>query len=68
MFDKAINTHCLYNVIMTLSSFDKCLGFRLEIDDFTKIVPSVFGPFKDHYQKLLACIKIVFKRDLERIV
>ena len=40
---------------------DKCLGFRLElVDQFTKIVPSAFGPFIGHHQELLACVKSVF--------
>ena len=45
MFDSIIKTQ--YNFINNLSSFlIKCLGFRLElVDEFTKIVPSVFGPF-----------------------
>ena len=34
------------------------------MDEFTKIVPSAFGPFIGHYQGLLACIKSVFLRVL----
>ena len=30
------------------------------MDEFTKIVPSAFGPFIGHPQGILACIKIVF--------
>ncbi len=31
------------------------------VDEFNKIVPSVFGPFIGHHQGLLACIKSVLK-------
>ena len=42
---------------------DKCLGFRLElVDEFTKILPSDSGHFIGHSQRLLACIKNIFKR------
>ena len=41
---------------------DKCLGFRFElVDEFTKIVPSAFGPFIGQHQRSLACVKSVFK-------
>ena len=53
---------CLYNLIKILSCF---LGFRLEFtDEFTKIVPSAFGPFIGHHQGFLACVKsVVFKNE-----
>ena len=39
---------------------DKCLSFRLElVDEFPKIVPSAFGLFIGHHQRLLACIRCV---------
>ena len=61
------DTFCLYNFIKILSSFT-CLGFRLElVDEFTKIVPTAFGPFIGPHQGLLACIKIVFERVFERV-
>ena len=31
------------------------------MDEFTKIVPSVFGPFIGHHQGSFACVKSVFK-------
>ena len=31
------------------------------VDEFIKIVPSAFGPFIGHHQRLLACVKNVFK-------
>ena len=59
-----VGQYCLYKFIKVLSSFpDMCLGFRLElVDEFTKIVPSDFGPFLGHHQGLLACVKIVFDK------
>ena len=54
---------CVYGMpaIFHLSVFpDKCLGFREElVDEFTKIVPSAFGPFIGHHQGLLSCVKNV---------
>ena len=46
---------------MILLSFpDKCFGFRLElVDELTEIVPSAFGPFIGHHQRMFASIKIV---------
>ena len=41
---------------------EKCLGFSLELmDEFTKIIPSAFGPFIGHHQGFLSCAKSVFK-------
>ena len=31
------------------------------MDEFTKIVPSSFGPFLGHHQELFACVMSVFK-------
>ena len=58
------DTFYLYNFIKILSSFliSVLVSF---MDEFTKIVPCVFGPFISHHQGLLARKKNVFKRVFE---
>ena len=36
------------------------------MDEFTKILPIAFGPFIDHHQGLLACIKKCLLKSFER--
>ena len=35
------------------------------VDEFTKIIPSAFGPFIGHHQMLLARVKSVLKEDFK---
>ena len=55
------DTFCLCNSIKILSTFLMSY-FKLKfVDDFTKIVPSVFGPYICHHQGLFACVKRFLK-------
>ena len=67
MFDYLIKIHFVNKILLRSFKFpNKCLGFRLElVDEFTKIVPSAFGPFIGYHQGSLACIKSVFKELLK---
>ena len=44
------------------------IGFRLElVDEFTKVIPSSFGPFIGHHQGLLACVKSIFFKEFLKV-
>ena len=57
-FDYKIKAYFVY--IISLGSFpDNSFGFRLELaDEYTEIVPSVFGRFIGYHQGIFACFKV----------
>ena len=57
-----IKTHFVNIILLDPLKFpDKCLGFRLKLEDeFTKIVPSSFGPFIGHNRGCLHEERVFF--------